>query len=140
MARHSAREIGRIESTYTSDLGQLTWAWVLKADGRVLYRLSHINGRPERNYWRIVYQLSATERWQIEQDSGRGLAAIFPLPRARLERARAPSAREPAARARRRGVYRRCHKVHRLPGRCFSHHWLALTNRCAIQSAAARRP
>ena len=56
MARLTAREIGRIESTYTSDLGQLTWAWVLKADGRVLYRLSHINGRPERNYWRQVYQ------------------------------------------------------------------------------------
>ena len=65
MARHSAREIGQIESTYTSDLGQLTWAWVLKADGRVLYRLSHINGRPERNYWRQVYELTATERWEI---------------------------------------------------------------------------
>ena len=48
MARLTAREIGRIESTYTSDLGQLTWVWVLKADGRVQYRLSHINGRPER--------------------------------------------------------------------------------------------
>jgi hypothetical protein len=65
VARHSAREIGQIESTYTSDLGQLTWAWVLKADGRVLYRLSHINGRPERNYWRQAYQLTATERSEI---------------------------------------------------------------------------
>ena len=70
MARLTAREIGQIESTYTSDLGQLTWAWVLKADGRVLYRLSHINGRPERNYWRMVYQLSATERWEVGNDSG----------------------------------------------------------------------
>ena len=65
MARLTAREIARIESTYTSDLGQLTWAWVLKADGRVQYRLSHINGRPERNYWRQVYQLNATERREI---------------------------------------------------------------------------
>ena len=71
MARLTAREIGRIESAYTSELGQLTWAWVLKADGRVLYRLSHINGRPERNYWRMVYQLSATERWEVGNDSGR---------------------------------------------------------------------
>ncbi len=54
MARLTAPEIGRLESTYTSDLGELTWAWVLKADGRVMYRLSHINGRPERNYWRQV--------------------------------------------------------------------------------------
>jgi len=79
VARQSAREIGQIESTYTSDLGQLTWAWVLKADGRVLYRLSHINGRPERNYWRLVYQLNATERWQIEQDSGRAAGLLARL-------------------------------------------------------------
>ena len=65
MARFTAREIGRIESAYTSELGQLTWAWVLKADGRVLYRLSHINGRPERNYWRQVYELTATELREI---------------------------------------------------------------------------
>jgi hypothetical protein len=70
VARRTAREIGQIESTYTSDLGQLRWAWVLKADGRVLYRLSHIDGRPERNYWRLVYQLDATERWEIEQRRG----------------------------------------------------------------------
>ena len=65
MARATAREIGRLESTYTSDLGQLTWAWVLKSDGRVMYRLSRINGRPERNYWRLLYQLNATERWEV---------------------------------------------------------------------------
>src|SRR5262249_14888113 len=46
VARATTREIGRLESTYSSDLGQLTWAWVLKADGRVMYRLSRINGRP----------------------------------------------------------------------------------------------
>ena len=65
MARLTAREIGRLESSYTSDLGQLTWAWALKTDGRVMYRLSHINGRPERNYWRQVYELTPTERREI---------------------------------------------------------------------------
>ena len=79
MARNTAREIGQIESTYTSDLGQLTWAWVLKADGRVLYRLSRIDGRPERNYWRLVYQLNATERWEIEQDTGRATGLLARL-------------------------------------------------------------
>ena len=62
MARFTAREIGRIETTYTSELAKLSWTWVMKPDGKVLYRLSHINGRPERNYWRQVYQLTATER------------------------------------------------------------------------------
>jgi hypothetical protein len=83
VARHSAREIGQIESTYTSDLGQLTWAWVLKADGRVLYRLSHINGRPERNYWRMVYQLSATQRWEVGTDSGQAVGLLARLARER---------------------------------------------------------
>ncbi len=83
MARLTAREIGRIESTYTSDLGQLTWAWVLKTDGRVLYRLSHINGRPERNYWRMVYQLSATERWEVGNDSGQAAGLLARLARER---------------------------------------------------------
>jgi len=83
VARLTAREIGRIESTYTSDLGQLTWAWVLKADGRVLYRLSHINGRPERNYWRMVYELSAAERWEVGKDPGRAADLMARLARER---------------------------------------------------------
>jgi hypothetical protein len=83
VARLTAREIGRIESTYRSDLGQLTWAWVLKTDGRVLYRLSHINGRPERNYWRMVYQLSATERWEVGNDSGHAVGLLTRLARER---------------------------------------------------------
>jgi len=83
VARLTAREIGRIESTYTSDLGQLTWAWVLKADGRVLYRLSHINGRPERNYWRMVYELSVTERWEVGKDPGRAVDLLARLARER---------------------------------------------------------
>ena len=83
MARRTAREIGRIESTYTSDLGRLTWEWVLKPDGRVQYRLNHINGRPERNYWRLVYQLNATERWEVGQDPGRAAELLARLARER---------------------------------------------------------
>jgi hypothetical protein len=69
MARVTARGIGRIESTYTSGLGTLTWAWVMTADGRVLYRLTRIDGRPERNEWRLIYQLRATERREIGTDT-----------------------------------------------------------------------
>ena len=42
-----------------------------------MYRLSRINGRPERNYWRMVYQLSPTERCEVGNDSGRA-AACWP--------------------------------------------------------------
>ena len=91
---HVARltaQIGRLESTYTSDLGQLTWAWVLKADGRVMYRLSRINGRPERNYWRLLYQLSATERWEVGTDATKAADLL-----ARLDPPLAPAPRAQA--------------------------------------------
>jgi hypothetical protein len=62
MPRFVAREIGRIETSYTSDLGKLSWAWIVRADGEVLYRLSHVGGRAERNHWRPVYRLTPVER------------------------------------------------------------------------------
>jgi hypothetical protein len=83
MARQSAREIGRIESRYASELGELSWTWVLKADGRVLYRLSHVNGRPERNYWRLLRQLDETERAEIGTDNGRAIDLLAYLARER---------------------------------------------------------
>jgi hypothetical protein len=79
----TAREIGRIESTYTSDLGKLSWTWVLRADGSVQYRLSHINGHPERNYWRLLHQLSASERRAIGTDTGKAIDLLAHLARER---------------------------------------------------------
>jgi hypothetical protein len=83
MARRDAREIARIESTYTSDLGKLSWTWVMKPDGRVLYRLSQMNGRTERNRWRLIYQLGTTERWQIGSDASRAADLLARLARER---------------------------------------------------------
>jgi hypothetical protein len=83
MARVTARGIGRIESTYTSGLGTLTWTWVMTADGRVLYRLTRINGRPERNEWRLIYQLRATERREIGTDTTKAVDLLARLARER---------------------------------------------------------
>jgi hypothetical protein len=83
MARVTARGIGRIESTYTSELGTLSWAWVMTADGRVLYRLSHINGRPERNKWRLIYQLRVSERREIGTDTTKAVDLLARLARER---------------------------------------------------------
>ncbi|HTT54743.1 MAG TPA: hypothetical protein VMH35_25395 [Streptosporangiaceae bacterium] len=71
MPRFSGREIGRIETSYTSDLGHLCWTWVVRTDGAVLYRLSHVDGRPERNDWRLVCRLTPTGRHSIGTDSAR---------------------------------------------------------------------
>jgi hypothetical protein len=83
MARLTARGIGRIESTCTSGLGTLTWAWVMTADGRVLYRLTRIDGRSERNEWRLIYQLRATERQEIGTDTTKAVDLLARLARER---------------------------------------------------------
>ncbi len=71
MPRFSVREIGHIETSYTSQLGRLSWTWVVRADGAVMYRLSHVDGRPERNDWQLVRRLTATERRSIGTDTTR---------------------------------------------------------------------
>ena len=68
MPRLTAREISRIETTYSSDLGTFSWSWVVRADGEVQYRLSHVDGRRERNPWRSVCNLTAVERRAIDSD------------------------------------------------------------------------
>ncbi len=71
MPRFSAREISRIETTYASALGRLSWAWVLRADGTIAYRLSQVDGRSERNDWQVVRRLTPTEKRAIGNDSTR---------------------------------------------------------------------
>ena len=71
MPRFSAREIGHIETSYTSALGQFSWAWAVLADGTVMYRLSHVDGRAERNDWQLVCRLTSTERRSIGTDTAR---------------------------------------------------------------------
>jgi hypothetical protein len=83
MPRFSAREIGRIETSYTSNLGRLSWTWVVRADGAVLYRLSHVDGRPERNDWQPVCKLTSTERRSIGTDVTRANDLLVRIARER---------------------------------------------------------
>ncbi|HEY8045838.1 MAG TPA: hypothetical protein VIF35_16325 [Streptosporangiaceae bacterium] len=83
MPRLTAREISRIETTYTSDLGTLAWAWVVRADGEVQYRLSHVDGRRERNPWRSICRLTAVERRAIDSDQARATDLLIRLARER---------------------------------------------------------
>jgi len=71
MPRFSPREIGHIETSYTSALGRLSWTWVVRADGTVMYRLSQVDGQPERNDWQLVCRLTSTERRSIGTDTAR---------------------------------------------------------------------
>jgi hypothetical protein len=79
--RLSAREITSIETTYTSELGTFSWAWVVRADGEVQYRLSHVNGRRERNPWQSVGRLTAVQRLSIGSDQARATDLLIGLAR-----------------------------------------------------------
>lgn len=79
--RLSAREITSIETTYTSELGTFSWAWVIRADGEVQYRLSHVNGRRERNPWQSVGRLTAVQRLSIGSDQARATELLIGLAR-----------------------------------------------------------
>ena len=79
--RLSAREITSIETSYTSELGTFSWAWVVRADGEVQYRLSHVDGRRERNPWQTVCRLTAVERRSIGSDQARATDLLIRLAR-----------------------------------------------------------
>lgn len=83
MPRLTAREISRIETTYSSDLGTFAWSWVVRADGEVQYRLSHVDGRRERNPWRSICRLTAVERRAIDADQARATDLLIRLARER---------------------------------------------------------
>jgi hypothetical protein len=81
--RLAAREISRIETAYRSDLGTLSWAWVVRADGEVQYRLSHVDGRRERNPWQSVCHLTTVERRAVGSDQARATELLRRLARER---------------------------------------------------------
>lgn len=68
LAWFTGREIARIQTSHTSAVGRLSWSWVMKVDGEVLYRLIDINGRRERNAWQRVGRISASELRAIGTD------------------------------------------------------------------------
>jgi len=79
----AAREISQIETTYSSDLGTFSWSWVVRADGEVQYRLSHVDGRRERNPWQAVCRLTAVELRAIHADPARATDLLMRLARER---------------------------------------------------------
>jgi len=68
LAWFTAREIARIQTSYAGEFATLSWLWVMREDGEVLYRLSEIDGRPERNDWQLISRLSRADRWEIGTD------------------------------------------------------------------------
>ncbi len=77
MALLSPKVIAQVNVRSTSEaLGVMSWEWILRADGQVLYRLAKVDGRRERNAWTPVTQLPAAELDAIRGDQAKATAAL----------------------------------------------------------------
>lgn len=78
-----AKVIARVISRTSSNLGELTWEWVLRADGQVSYRLAAVDGHREHNPWMDVTRLPATESRLLRHDRALAVSRLAELARQR---------------------------------------------------------
>lgn len=64
-----------------SDLATTSWEWILRADGQVLYRLTSVNGRRERNPWTPATRMPAAELEAIREGKSKGAEVLDAMAR-----------------------------------------------------------
>ena len=72
MALISPKVIAQVSCRSSSELATMSWEWVLRADGQVLYRLTKVDGRRERNPWTLVTQLNPAQLQSFREGPGQG--------------------------------------------------------------------
>ena len=76
MALLSPKVIAQVSSRSTGNSGATSWEWIMRADGQVLYRLTEVNGRRERNPWTLANRLPAAELEAIRGDTAKATAVL----------------------------------------------------------------
>lgn len=76
MALFTPKVIAQVSVRSADDLASTSWEWILRADGAVLYRLTQVNGRPERNPWTVSTRLPANELEAIRRDKTRAAEVL----------------------------------------------------------------
>ena len=76
MALLSPKVIAQASGRSAGELGAMSWEWIMRADGQVLYRLTKVNGRRERNPWILATRLPAAELEAIRGDKARATEAL----------------------------------------------------------------
>lgn len=76
MALLSPKVIAQVSGRSAGKLGEMSWEWVMRPDGQVLYRLTEVNGRRERNPWTLAIRLPAAEMQAIRGDRTKATAAL----------------------------------------------------------------
>jgi hypothetical protein len=81
MALMSPKVIAQVSCRSSSTLAVMAWEWVLRADGQVLYRLTRVDGRRERNPWTVVTQLNPVQLQSFREDRDKAAAMLDNLAR-----------------------------------------------------------
>jgi hypothetical protein len=68
MALLPPKVIAQVSARSAGELATTSWDWIMRADGQVLYRLTSVNGRRERNPWTPVTRMRAAELEAIRGD------------------------------------------------------------------------
>jgi hypothetical protein len=87
MALIPAKVIARIHAT-SEGLEELSWEWVLRADGQVSYRLIAVGGRRERNPWIAAARLPAGDLQALGRGQEKARAVLESLAHQRGHQAR----------------------------------------------------
>jgi hypothetical protein len=87
MALISPKVIAQVSCRTVSDLAVMSWEWIIRGDGQVLYRLTRVNGRRERNPWTFVTQLPTGQLQSFQQDKAKATAVLNGLARQHGHRA-----------------------------------------------------
>ena len=76
MALLPPKVIAQVSARSAGELATTSWEWIMRADGQVLYRLTSVNGRRERNPWTPATQMPAAELKAIRGDKAKATGAL----------------------------------------------------------------
>jgi hypothetical protein len=94
MALLSPKVIAQVSGHSDGKLGEMSWEWVMRADGQVFYRLTEVNGRRERNPWTLATRLPAAELEAIRVGKSEATKVLDVIVRHHGHRAESGSRRE----------------------------------------------
>ncbi len=81
MALMSPKVIAQVSCKSSTQLAAMSWEWVMRSDGQVLYRLTRVDGRRERNPWTFVTQLPKAQLQSFREDKAKAAAMLTSLAR-----------------------------------------------------------
>ena len=76
MALLSPKVIAQVSGRSSGNLGEMSWEWIMRADGQVFYRLTQVNGRRERNPWTLATRLPAAELEAVSRNQARATEVL----------------------------------------------------------------